>query len=158
VSGICRPLGEHGELCPDRPSRLAILLELHKGQRRVVNLATMLGLESSTAGRCGWNASPLGWKVSEGRGGHRRRPARGSVALVGFGIDSSIEVISALGLLRRLRTAGANATVQEESGAQRHALYILAAPFLPLAANITLRLAPPCWSGRIPTARPWGWS
>jgi hypothetical protein len=41
----------------------------------------------------------------------------GSVALVGFGVDSSIEVISVLGLLWRLRNAGPDATVAEESGA-----------------------------------------
>ena len=35
----------------------------------------------------------------------------GSVALVGFGVDSSTEVISAIGLRWRLRTAGPEATV-----------------------------------------------
>jgi cation diffusion facilitator family transporter len=61
----------------------------------------------------------------------------GSVALVGFGVDSSIEVISALGLLWRLRKAGPDATVQEESGAERRALYIVAATFFLLAAYLT---------------------
>jgi divalent metal cation (Fe/Co/Zn/Cd) transporter len=61
----------------------------------------------------------------------------GSVALVGFGVDSSIEVISALGLLWRLRKAGPKATVQEESGAERRALYVVAATFFLLAAYIT---------------------
>ena len=61
----------------------------------------------------------------------------GSVALIGFGVDSSIEVISALGLLWRLRKTGPDATVQEESGAERRALYVVAATFFLLAAYIT---------------------
>jgi divalent metal cation (Fe/Co/Zn/Cd) transporter len=60
----------------------------------------------------------------------------GSVALVGFGVDSSIEVINARGLLWRLRKAGPDATVQEESGAERRALYVVAATFFLLAAYI----------------------
>ncbi len=60
----------------------------------------------------------------------------GSVALVGFGVDSSIEVISAMGLLWRLRTAGPTASVAEESAAERRALYIVAATFFLLAAYI----------------------
>jgi hypothetical protein len=37
----------------------------------------------------------------------------GSVALIGFGVDSAVEAISALGLLWRLRKAGPDATVAE---------------------------------------------
>jgi divalent metal cation (Fe/Co/Zn/Cd) transporter len=51
-------------------------------------------------------------------------------------ISSSIEVISALGLLWRLRTAGPEATVAEESGAERRALYVVAATFFLLAVYI----------------------
>jgi divalent metal cation (Fe/Co/Zn/Cd) transporter len=61
----------------------------------------------------------------------------GSVALVGFGVDSGIEVISAVGLLWRLRKAGPGAEVGEESAAERRALYVVAATFLLLAAYIT---------------------
>ena len=61
----------------------------------------------------------------------------GSVALIGFGVDSGIEVISALGLLWRLRKAGPDATVAEESAAERRALYIVAATFFLLAAYIS---------------------
>jgi hypothetical protein len=52
----------------------------------------------------------------------------GSVALIGFGVDSGIEVISVVGLLWRLRKAGPDATAAEESAAERGALYIVAAP------------------------------
>jgi hypothetical protein len=51
----------------------------------------------------------------------------GSVALVGFGVNSGVEMISAVGLLWRLRTAGPTATVAEESAAERRALSIVAA-------------------------------
>jgi cation diffusion facilitator family transporter len=61
----------------------------------------------------------------------------GSVALIGFGVDSSIEVISAIGLLWRLRTAGPDAEADEESAAEKRALYVVAATFFLLAAYIT---------------------
>jgi cation diffusion facilitator family transporter len=77
-----------------------------------------------------------GWNVIEGVVAIGAGLLAGSVALVGFGVDSSIEVISALGLLWRLRKAGPEATVQEESGAERRALYVVAATFFLLAAYI----------------------
>ena len=46
-------------------------------------------------------------------------------------------MISALGLLWRLRKAGPDATVAEESAAERRALYMVAATFFLLAAYIT---------------------
>ena len=79
----------------------------------------------------------VGWNVIEGVVAIGAGLLAGSVALVGFGVDSSIEVISALGLLWRLRKAGPEATVQEESGAERRALYVVAATFFLLAAYIT---------------------
>jgi divalent metal cation (Fe/Co/Zn/Cd) transporter len=62
--------------------------------------------------------------------------AVGSVALVGFGVDSGIEVISAVALLWRLLKAGPHASVPEESAAERKALYLVAATFLLLALYI----------------------
>lgn len=60
----------------------------------------------------------------------------GSVALVGFGVDSGIEVMSAVALLWRLRRAGADASEAEHAFAERRALYLVAATFLALAAYI----------------------
>jgi cation diffusion facilitator family transporter len=60
----------------------------------------------------------------------------GSVALVGFGIDSAIEVIAASALLWRFRTAGADATEEEHGVAERRALFIVSATFFALAAYI----------------------
>jgi cation diffusion facilitator family transporter len=83
----------------------------------------------------------VGWNVIEGAVAIGAGIIAGSVALIGFGVDSSIEVISALGLLWRLRKAGPDATVQEESGAERRALYVVAATFFLLAAYITYEAA-----------------
>jgi divalent metal cation (Fe/Co/Zn/Cd) transporter len=60
----------------------------------------------------------------------------GSVALIGFGVDSGIEVISAVGLLWRLRKAGPDAEAGEESPAEKRALHVVAATFFLLAAYI----------------------
>jgi cation diffusion facilitator family transporter len=60
----------------------------------------------------------------------------GSVALVGFGVDSGIEVISAIALLWRLRAAGADADANAEHRAERRALYAVAATFFLLASYI----------------------
>lgn len=62
--------------------------------------------------------------------------AVGSVALVGFGVDSGIEVISAVALLWRLLKAGPHASVPEESAAERKALSLVAATFFLLALYI----------------------
>jgi cation diffusion facilitator family transporter len=60
----------------------------------------------------------------------------GSVALVGFGVDSGIEVISAVALLWRLLKAGPKATAEEHGAAEKRALYLVAATFLLLSAYI----------------------
>ena len=53
------------------------------------------------------------------------------------GADSAIEVISAVGLLWRLRKAGPHAAVAEESAAEKRALYVVALTFFLLAVYIT---------------------
>jgi len=49
-----------------------------------------------------------------------------SVALVGFGVDSGVKVISAVGLLWRLCAAVPQAEVAEESAAGKRALFVVA--------------------------------
>jgi divalent metal cation (Fe/Co/Zn/Cd) transporter len=70
----------------------------------------------------------------------------GSVALVGFGVDSGIEVISAIALLWRLYRAGPNAS------AERKALYLVAATFFLLAAYILYEAVGALLSGEGPEA------
>lgn len=79
----------------------------------------------------------LGWNVIEAVVAIGAGIIAGSVALIGFGADSAIEVISAVGLLWRLRKAGPHATVSEESAAEKRALYVVAITFFLLAVYIT---------------------
>jgi divalent metal cation (Fe/Co/Zn/Cd) transporter len=78
----------------------------------------------------------VGWNIVEGVVAVAGVIA-GSVALIGFGADSAIEVASAVGLLWRLRKAGPDASVSEESVAERRALYVVAATFFLLAVYIS---------------------
>ena len=81
-------------------------------------------------------ALTIAWNVIEAFVAVGAGLASGSVALVGFGVDSAIEVASAVGLFWRLRKAGPDADADEESDAERKALYIVAATFFALAAYI----------------------
>jgi cation diffusion facilitator family transporter len=74
----------------------------------------------------------------------------GSVALVGFGVDSGIEVISAVALLWRLRKAGPHASAEEQGAAERKALYLVAATFFLLSAYITYEAIDALLSGEGP--------
>ena len=79
----------------------------------------------------------VGWNVVEAVVAIGAGLIAGSVALIGFGADSAIEVISAVGLLWRLRKAGPHAAVREESAAEKRALYVVATTFFLLAIYIT---------------------
>jgi cation diffusion facilitator family transporter len=76
--------------------------------------------------------------------------AVGSVALIGFGADSGIEVISAVALLWRLLRAGPHANVPEEGAAERKALYLVAATFFLLALYIVYEAVGSLLSGEDP--------
>jgi divalent metal cation (Fe/Co/Zn/Cd) transporter len=78
----------------------------------------------------------VGWNIIEATVAIGAGLLVGSVALIGFGVDSGIEVISAVALLWRLLKAGPNTGVQEESAAEKKALYLVAATFFLLAAYI----------------------
>ena len=79
----------------------------------------------------------VGWNVIEAVVAIAAGIIAGSVALIGFGLDSAIEVISAVGLLWRLHKAGPHAPVSEENEAEKRALYVVAATFFLLAGYIT---------------------
>jgi cation diffusion facilitator family transporter len=100
---------------------------VHTHQRRQTLHRRALWLEYFT----------VGWNVVEGVVAIIAGVIAGSVALIGFGADSAIEVASAVGLLWRLRKAGPDASVSEESDAERRALYVVAATFFLLAVYIT---------------------
>ena len=79
----------------------------------------------------------VGWNVAEAVVAIGAGILAGSVALIGFGVDSAIEVVSAVGLLWRLRKAGPHAPISEETAAEKRALYLVAVTFFLLAAYIT---------------------
>jgi cation diffusion facilitator family transporter len=76
------------------------------------------------------------WNVVEAAVAITAGVIAGSVALVGFGIDSGIEVVAASALLWRFRQAGVDATDEEHTAAERRALYIVSGTFFLLAAYI----------------------
>jgi divalent metal cation (Fe/Co/Zn/Cd) transporter len=100
-------------------------------ERRVVLHRRTLWLEYFTVG---WNVIEAVVAIAAGVGA-------GSVALIAFGADSAIEVISAVGLLWRLRKAGPHAPVREEGAAEKRALYVVAITFFLLAIYITWEAA-----------------
>ncbi|MDP8931082.1 MAG: cation transporter [Actinomycetota bacterium] len=65
----------------------------------------------------------------------------GSVALVGFGFDSAIEVVAAGAVLWRLHTAGVEAGEEEHTRAEQRALLVVAATFVLLALYIGIEAA-----------------
>src|SRR5438034_2004527 len=71
----------------------------------------------------------------------------GSISLVGFGIDSFIEVTSGSVLLWRMSV---DADVQRRERNERRALKIVGACFLALAAYITYESATALWTKKAP--------
>jgi divalent metal cation (Fe/Co/Zn/Cd) transporter len=100
-------------------------------ERRLVLHRRALWLEYFTVG---WNVIEAVVAIAAGVGA-------GSVALIAFGADSAIEVISAVGQLWRLRKAGPHAPVREEGAAEKRALYVVAITFFLLAIYITWEAA-----------------
>ena len=96
-------------------------------ERRITLHRRALWLEYATVG---WNVVEAVVAIGAGL-------IAGSVALIGFGADSTIELISAVGLLWRLWRAGPHATLSEEGAAEKRALYVVATTFFLLAFYIT---------------------
>ncbi len=74
----------------------------------------------------------------------------GSVALVGFGLDSVIETIAAFALYRRLRAEQAGATKEEAEAHERRALWIVGVTFLLLSGYIAFEAASILWTAEPP--------
>ena len=79
-----------------------------------------------------------GWNVLEAIIAIGAGLLAGSVALIAFGFDSLIEVLSAVALLWRLLSAGPKATAAEHSRAERGALYLVALTFFLLGGYIAV--------------------
>jgi cation diffusion facilitator family transporter len=78
----------------------------------------------------------VAWNVAEALVAIAAGVAAGSIALIGFGVDSGIEVVAASALLWRFRQASADASKAEHGDAEQRALYVVSATFFALAAYI----------------------
>jgi divalent metal cation (Fe/Co/Zn/Cd) transporter len=78
----------------------------------------------------------VGWNVVEGVVGVTAALAAGSVALLGFGIDSFVETASRLVLIWRLRSEGERADAHEIERLDRRAQRLVAASLFLLAAYV----------------------
>src|SRR5688572_27756510 len=76
----------------------------------------------------------VGWNLLEGIIAIAAGFLAGSIALVGFGIDSYVEVASAAVLIWRLRKHGDE---DEEEAAEKRAIFFVGLTFLALAVYVT---------------------
>lgn len=90
-----------------------------------------------------WNVVEAGVAIGVGL-------VAGSVALVSFGVDSGIEVISASALLWRLVRVRPGASAAEHGAAERRALYLVSATFFLLAAYVAYEAVGTIVSGEAP--------
>jgi divalent metal cation (Fe/Co/Zn/Cd) transporter len=89
----------------------------------------------------------IGWNALEGLVAVIAGVFAGSISLVGFGIDSFVEVTSGSVLLWRMSV---DADVQRRERNERRALKIVGACFLALAAYITYESAMDLWAKKAP--------
>jgi cation diffusion facilitator family transporter len=78
----------------------------------------------------------VAWNVAEALVAIAAGVAAGSIALIGFGVDSGIEVVAATAVLWRFSQAKANASEEEHGNAERRALVVVSATFFALSAYI----------------------
>lgn len=84
----------------------------------------------------------VGWNVAEGVIAVAAGAIASSAALIGFGLDSFIEVTAAVALIWRLKRG----TPEEESEAERTALKIVGWTFFALAAYVTFEAVKDLWT------------
>jgi divalent metal cation (Fe/Co/Zn/Cd) transporter len=101
------------------------------GDGRVTGRATAL---HRRALRLEWFT--VAWNIVEAAIAIGAGVAAGSIALVGFGADSLIEVTSGGILIWRLRKAGPEASAVEQGDRERKALFVVAGTFFLLAAYV----------------------
>lgn len=82
--------------------------------------------------------------------------AAGSIALVGFGLDSLIECMAAFALLWRLSVAARGASAERVERAEGRVLRLVGATFLLLAAYVLAQSAWTLWTRSAPAESPVG--
>jgi divalent metal cation (Fe/Co/Zn/Cd) transporter len=91
----------------------------------------------------------IGWNVIEAAVAIGAGYLSGSVALVGFGLDSVIESISGVALYRRLRSELREHDF-DVTDRERRALYFVALSFFLIAAYVTYEAASALWTREAP--------
>ena len=74
----------------------------------------------------------------------------GSIALVGFGLDSVIETVAAAALYRRLRAEQRGASEEEAEAHERRALWIVGLTFFLLSAYVAFEAIGTLWTRQPP--------
>ena len=92
----------------------------------------------------------IGWNVLEAAIAITAGVIAGSVALIGFGADSGIEVMSAVFLVWRLRAARPGDDAEKHRAAEVKALYGVAATFFLLSAYIAYEAITALIAGEAP--------
>jgi divalent metal cation (Fe/Co/Zn/Cd) transporter len=92
----------------------------------------------------------VGWNIVEGVVAVAAALAAGSVALLGFGIDSFVETASGLVLIWRLRSEGERADAREIERLDRRAQRLVAASLFLLAAYVAADALHALWAEEHP--------
>jgi len=92
----------------------------------------------------------IAWNVIEAIVAIGAGLAAGSIALVGFGLDSVIESISGIALYRRLAFERDGATAEESEGSERRALWFVGLSFWLIAAYVVYESGETLISRRLP--------
>ena len=121
---------------------------------RVVIPSEVRGEQLRRALRLEWLT--VGWNVLEGLVGVGAAVAAGSVALLGFGIDSFVESASGAVLIWRLKAETAGSDPQEIERLDGRARRLVGVSLFLLAAYIAADAAVSLWRGKRPDASPVG--
>jgi cation diffusion facilitator family transporter len=106
---------------------------------------------SSTLNRALWlERLTIAWNVAEALIAIGAGWLAGSIALVGFGLDSIIETVAAVALYRRLRAEQAGATEEEAEAHERKALWIVGITFFLLGGYIAFEALSTLWKSEPP--------
>jgi cation diffusion facilitator family transporter len=117
-----------------------------RGMTRTTLLRRALRLEYLT----------VGWNVLEGLVAIAAGLASGSVALIGFGLDSFVETISGVVLIWRLRIERAGADEERVEQVERRAEWLVGIAFLVLAAYVGFEALRTLLAAEAPDASPVG--
>ena len=98
----------------------------------------------------------VGWNIVEGLIAIGAGVVSGSVALVGFGMDSFVESISGAVLIWRLREERVGADEERVAAVERRAERLVGVAFLVLAAYVTFEAVRSLIGGETPDASPIG--